>query len=54
MPLRFHAFAAALIALAAVSGAQGPTGRSEPLDPQRVRDQQEMTWADYRPIPGMN
>ena len=25
-----------------------------PLDPQRVQDQQEMTWDDYRPIPGMN
>ena len=22
-----------------------------PLDPQRVQDQQDMTWADYRPIP---
>jgi len=25
-----------------------------PLDPQAVQDQQEMTWADYRPIPGKN
>ncbi len=25
-----------------------------PLDPQRVEDQQDMTWADYRPIPGVN
>jgi M6 family metalloprotease-like protein len=25
-----------------------------PLDPQRVQDQQDMTWADYRPIPGVN
>jgi M6 family metalloprotease-like protein len=25
-----------------------------PLDPQRWQDQEEMTWADYRPIPGEN
>ena len=25
-----------------------------PLDPQRVQDQDLMTWADYRPIPGRN
>ena len=25
-----------------------------PIDPQRVQDQQDMTWADYRPIPGVN
>lgn len=25
-----------------------------PIDPQRVQDQDEMTWADYRPIPGNN
>jgi M6 family metalloprotease-like protein len=25
-----------------------------PLDPQRVQDQDTMTWADYRPIPGRN
>ena len=24
-----------------------------PLDPQKVQDQEEMTWADYRPIPGV-
>ncbi|MCK7476382.1 MAG: hypothetical protein M0C28_01445 [Candidatus Moduliflexus flocculans] len=23
-----------------------------PIDPQRVQDQDTMTWADYRPIPG--
>lgn len=23
-----------------------------PIDPQKVQDQQDMTWADYRPIPG--
>lgn len=25
-----------------------------PIDPQRWQDQDEMTWADYRPIPGVN
>jgi M6 family metalloprotease-like protein len=25
-----------------------------PIDPQKVQDQDEMTWADYRPIPGYN
>jgi M6 family metalloprotease-like protein len=25
-----------------------------PLDPQLIQDQQEMTWADYHPIPGKN
>ena len=30
----------------------GPVPAS--IDPQRVQDQEQMTWADYRPIPGMN
>jgi M6 family metalloprotease-like protein len=25
-----------------------------PIDPQKVQDQQDMTWDDYRPIPGIN
>jgi M6 family metalloprotease-like protein len=25
-----------------------------PIDPQRWQDQQDMTWSDYRPIPGVN
>lgn len=25
-----------------------------PIDPQKVQDQEEMTWSDYRPIPGKN
>jgi M6 family metalloprotease-like protein len=25
-----------------------------PIDPQKVQDQQDMTWADYHPIPGVN
>jgi M6 family metalloprotease-like protein len=38
------------------SGAQAPAPPGVPavLDPQRVQDQDEMTWADYRPIPGVN
>ena len=34
-----------------------PTGDGSapaPIDPQRVRDQDDMTWEDYRPIPGVN
>ena len=27
-------------------------GFPEPIDPQVVQDQDEMTWDDYRPIPG--
>ncbi|MEU6713901.1 peptidase M6 [Nonomuraea sp. NPDC046802] len=26
----------------------------QPIDPQRVQDQQDMTWQDYKPIPGVN
>lgn len=37
-------------ALVAWNSAQGPA--PEPLDPQRWQDQQDMTWKDYRPIPG--
>lgn len=43
---RFSLFAI----LSACAAAQGPP----PLDPQRVQDQQEMTWADYHAIPGVN
>jgi hypothetical protein len=25
-----------------------------PIDPQKVQDQDQMTWADYRPIPGQD
>ncbi len=25
-----------------------------PLDPQKIQDEQDMTWADYHPIPGVN
>jgi len=30
------------------------TGTLPPIDPQRVQDQDLMTWTDYRPIPGRN
>src|ERR1700754_2570820 len=26
----------------------------KPIDPQRVQDQQDMTWNDYTPIPGVS
>jgi M6 family metalloprotease-like protein len=32
---------------------QGPAAPS-PLDPQRWQDQQDMTWQDYHPIPGVD
>jgi len=32
----------------------GDAGRPEAIDPQRVRDQDDMTWADYKPIPGVD
>jgi M6 family metalloprotease-like protein len=38
----------ALLLLAACACAQPP------IDPQRVQDQDTMTWADYKPIPGHN
>jgi M6 family metalloprotease-like protein len=31
---------------------QAPTWPSRPIDPQNVRDQENMTWEDYTPIPG--
>ena len=52
----------ALIAAAALAaGAGRATSREQastpfppPIDPQRVQDQDDMTWADYKPIPGTN
>ena len=52
--------AAGLLSLVLALNAGGPpapkTGIAPPgpIDPQRVRDQDTMTWADYRPIPGHN
>jgi M6 family metalloprotease-like protein len=63
------ALAAAAICLAMLGSGAASCGRTAaktvrserqagnaaaPLDPQRVQDQQEMTWDDYRPIPGKN
>ena len=31
-----------------------PAPALAPMDPQKVRDQQDMTWEDYRPIPGVD
>lgn len=47
--------AIALLALLFAGAAPAPAQKSAPpapLDPQRVRDQDAMTWADYRPVPG--
>ena len=45
-----------LVALYALSPVSGPIAQQPaapaPIDPQRVQDQETMTWADYRPIPG--
>jgi hypothetical protein len=32
----------------------GVTAIDDPIDPQRWQDQQDMTWSDYRPVPGAN
>jgi M6 family metalloprotease-like protein len=37
-----------------VRGAPAPVADWAPIDPQRVQDQQDMTRADYRPVPGRN
>jgi M6 family metalloprotease-like protein len=55
---RFAPLAAALCLSAALTGdgsgqSAGPSG-PPPLDPQRWQDQQDMTWADYVPIPGVS
>jgi hypothetical protein len=55
----------ALVTLVAVASAMSVTasggaaaiGRAaspSPIDPQHVQDQQDMTWNDYRPIPGVD
>lgn len=49
--------AALLMAAAATSWGcadEGVVPFPPPLDPQRVQDQDDMTWDDYRPIPGRN
>ena len=59
-----HIHALVALLLAALTGACGvsasagsgptPAGGVEPIDPQVVQDQDDMTWDDYRPIPGRN
>lgn len=44
------AIASGRTAALAARAAAAPT----PIDPQRVQDQQDMTWNDYRPIPGVS
>jgi hypothetical protein len=45
-----------VVALVAVLNAHRqaatPPGAPPPIDPQKVPDQDDMTWADYKPIPG--
>jgi M6 family metalloprotease-like protein len=53
------ALASALVIASTLAGVTGqsPTpghARIPPIDPQRVQDQDLMTWDDYRPIPGRN
>jgi M6 family metalloprotease-like protein len=36
------------------AGPDGDSGPPAPIDPQLVRDQDDMTWDDYKPIPGVN
>ncbi len=43
-----------IIAFAAGQGGKTSTSLFPPIDPQIVQDQDAMTWADYRPIPGRN
>lgn len=47
-----------LLALASALGAQRqpatPPGAPAPIDPQKIQDQDDMTWADYTPILGKN
>ena len=45
-----------LVLLIASAGGAGQSGTKvmPPIDPQQVRDQDAMTWDDYRPIPGKN
>ncbi len=49
---------ATLAALTCLAVSSAPTAQQipnpAPIDPQRVQDQDTMTWADYRPIPGTN
>ena len=48
------AFAGCTPRVVAAPGPNGDPGPPPPIDPQIVRDQDDMTWDDYRPIPGVN
>jgi M6 family metalloprotease-like protein len=44
-----------LLVLAALSAGAGLAQTApQPIDPQKVQDQDTMTWADYHPIPGVD
>ncbi|HWK28798.1 MAG TPA: hypothetical protein VNS09_19715 [Solirubrobacter sp.] len=45
---------AAGLVLAAGLALPAPAGAVPPLDPQHVQDQQDMTFEDYKPIPGVD
>ena len=51
--MRIYAVLLALV-LPGLAASDTQTARTDPLDPQRVQDQDAMTWADYRQIPGAN
>ena len=40
--------------LSSLPAAQAEASTLPPIDPQKVQDQQDMTWDDYRPIPGID
>jgi hypothetical protein len=42
------------VAAGAIGAFQPAPAPSTPIDAQNVQDQQDMTWAGYRPIPGVN
>ena len=54
MTIRHSCFGLFLLIAAVGIGAQSGTGALPPIDPQKVQDQDAMTWDDYRPIPGRN
>ncbi len=47
-------FAAATVAAAVVAGPAVAAGPPAPLDPQNWTFQDNLTWADYKPIPGVD
>ncbi len=50
----FMAVAIMLLAAADLEKGKPGSGFPPPIDPQRVQDQDLMTWEDYRPIPGLD